>query len=176
MWISIQSPKKTLSNVDALLSSRKFENKNQESRYLVKTSSSFKLIKDLKFLFYGEEILRESDARFGDVVTVNVTHAYIDAFSPDGVMIQMTQNFFTWVGSPLFWLTYIPFYERFYPIFAIQESNSTTSVNNYSYKFNARRCASSCGRHLNEKTHEISFGRFSNLLRTFANSFESIQG
>ena len=73
-------------------------------------------------------------------------------------------------------LTYIPFYERFYPIFAVQESNETTKVHNYSYKFNLRQCDEDCdGRQFNEKTHEISFGRFTNLLRAFANFFESTQ-
>ena len=175
-WNWQQSPRKTLSDFDPLVSSRKFDNKKRQESRAVRTSSSFKLIKDLKFFFYGEEDFRESDARFGDIVTVNVTHAYSDAISPDGVMIQMTQNFFTWVASPLFWLVYIPFYERLYPIFGVQESNvTTTTVNRYSYKFNLRKCVADCGRNFNEKTHEISFGRLANLLRAFANFFDTVR-
>jgi hypothetical protein len=55
--------------------------------------SSLKLITDLKFLFYGQET--EDEARFGDIdilTTLNITETYFDTFSPDGVMIQMTQG------------------------------------------------------------------------------------
>ena len=58
--------------------------------------SSLKLITDLKFFFYGQEILEtEDEGRFGDIdilTTLNITETYFDTFSPDGVMIQMSQG------------------------------------------------------------------------------------
>ncbi len=62
--------------------------------------SSLKLITDLKFFFYGQET--EDEARFGDVdilTTLNITETYFDTFSPDGVMIQMTQGNFLFLNS-----------------------------------------------------------------------------
>ena len=115
---------------------------------------------------------------FGDPWTVTVTHTYFDTFSPDGVMIQMVQNFFTWFASPIFWLTYIPFYERFFPVFVENITEPQTSNKTFLYKLNLKeRFEDAENRDMDgsETTLEISFGRFGNLMRSFANVFEAIQ-
>jgi hypothetical protein len=53
---------------------------------------------------------------FGDVPEYNVTDIY-NSLSPDGIMQLNLQNFFNFFLSTMFWLTYIPFYERLFPIF-----------------------------------------------------------
>ena len=44
----------------------------------------------------------------------------------EGVLIQMVQNFWNFFISTFFWLTYIPLYERLFPIFDTDEENQGT--------------------------------------------------
>ena len=60
---------------------------------------------------------------FGDVPVFNVTEIYQTTFSPEGVLIQMVQNFWNFFISTMFWLTYIPVYERLFPIFDTDVEN-----------------------------------------------------
>ena len=53
----------------------------------------------------------------GDVPTFNVTEIYDSTFSPEGVLIQLTQNFFNFFSNTMFWLSYIPIAERLESIF-----------------------------------------------------------
>ena len=115
---------------------------------------------------------------FGDVWTVNVTHSYSDAFSPDGVAIQMVQNFFTWFAGPVFWLAYIPLYERFLPLFVVQNTserdgeNESRSLSHTFYLIGLSGNLQEPDLHF---TQEITFGRFAQMLRSFASFFDKIE-
>jgi len=92
--------------------------------------------------FYSSSDHRENEgtARFGDVSSPNVTYVYQQTFFPSGVMQQVTQNFFNFFVSTMFWLSYVPFYERLAPVFAPnhdEESESTPFSLNDSPDFNA---------------------------------------
>jgi hypothetical protein len=69
----------------------------------------------------------EGTARFGDVNPINITYVYEQDFFPSGVMQQVTQNFFNFFVSTMFWLSYVPFYERLLPIFAPNHEEETDS-------------------------------------------------
>ena len=43
---------------------------------------------------------------------------YYQTFSANGVAVQLLENFFNWVTSTMFWLSYTPFFRRMLPIFA----------------------------------------------------------
>ena len=57
----------------------------------------------------------------GDLPPFNVTNIYDSTFSPEGILIQLTQNFFNFFSNTLFWLSFIPVYERIGPIFNVDE-------------------------------------------------------
>ena len=63
---------------------------------------------------------------FGDVLVYNVTDIYESTFSANGIMQLQVQNFFNFFTSTMFWLSFIPLYERLYAIF---------DENNYQEKF-----------------------------------------
>lgn len=67
----------------------------------------------------------DDSARFGDVPAINVTFIYQQVFFPSGIMQQITQNFFNFLVSTFFWLSYIPFYERLYPVFSPSKEPSS---------------------------------------------------
>ena len=48
----------------------------------------------------------------------------------EGVLIQMVQNFWNFFISTFFWLTYIPLYERIFPIFDTNVENQGTESDN----------------------------------------------
>jgi hypothetical protein len=53
----------------------------------------------------------------------------------DGMMIQMVQNMFDFFANTMFWLAYVPFYERLFPVFST-ETPEVTSRNEFdSYSF-----------------------------------------
>jgi hypothetical protein len=151
------------------------------NRVYIRPKSSFKLIKDVKYLLFGSDVLIEDGEPrfgFGDVWTVNVTHSYSDAFSPDGVAIQMVQNFFTWFAGPFFWLAYIPLYERLSPIFAKQKSIGAVKANE-AKSFNTNFIIHSLYESFKEKefhsTQEMSLGKFAQILRFFSAFFDKIE-
>jgi hypothetical protein len=146
--------------------------------------SPFLLIEHLKTFFYGEELLSEGEARFGDPWVFNMTSVYQTTFSPEGIMVQMVQNFFYFFAGTMFWLAYLPFYERLFPIFDIDHTNETTvEENNFNYKFSfdkfehrvAGPTATPRDFKPKGKTLELSFGRFAKLLRAFSDFIEGIQ-
>jgi hypothetical protein len=128
--------------------------------------------------------LSEIEPRFfGDPWSFNMTTVYVTTFSPEGVMIQMVQNFINFFVSTMFWLAYIPFYERLFPVF--DDSNTTRDTidnkNDFDYKFSLdlydvqfeatpRSFQPTRGRNLS-----LSFWRFANLLRAFADFFEGVR-
>ena len=143
--------------------------------------SSFKLIEHMKEYFYGEELLEQGEERvFGDPWSLNITTVYETTFSPDGIMIQMVQNFFNFFAGTMFWLAYLPFYERLFPIFD-EERNNITEASKFSHKFSMDRyekelVATPRDFKTSGKIYELSFGKFSKLLSAFADIFEGIQG
>ena len=52
-------------------------------------------------------------------------------------MVQLVQNFFNFTANTFFWLSYIPFYHRLFPVFDTNGNNST--FNNSSGKSNNTR-------------------------------------
>ena len=62
---------------------------------------------------------------FGDIPIFNATNVYQSTFSPEGVLNQMVQNFFNFFSNTMFWLSYIPVYEKFRPLFETEDSNVT---------------------------------------------------
>ena len=161
-----------------------------------KRKTPFKLIEHMVWFFYGEEVENvasfnkpltifgnenEGEARFGDLWTFNMTTVYETTFSPEGIMIQMVQNFFMFVSNTMFWLTYLPFYERLFPVFDEDFGNETVAENNFNYKFSLDKLDqkfvldSPRDFHPRGKRLELSFGRFANLLHSFADFFEGIQ-
>ena len=159
-----------------------------ETSVVTAVKSPFLFIEHLKTFFYGEELVSEGEARFGDPWVFNMTTVYQTTFSPEGIMIQMTQNFFNFLVSTMFWLSFLPFYERLFPIFDMEHNNETNVAeeeSNFSYKFSLdkfeRQFAGRSGTSSREfktsgKTFELSFGRFAKLLRAFADFIEGIQG
>ena len=139
------------------------------------------LIEHLKEFFYGEEVLELGEERiFGDPWSFNITTVYQTTFSPDGIMIQMVQNFFNFFAGTMFWLSYLPFYERLFPIFD-EERNNMTEANKFTHKFSMdvyekQFLATPRDFKPSGKRYEVSFGKFSKLLSAFANFFEGIQG
>jgi hypothetical protein len=161
------------------------ENNNNANKLSeARRQSPYRLIEDLKLYFYGEETLSEIEPRFfGDPWSFNMTTVYVTTFSPEGVMIQMVQNFINFFVSTMFWLAYIPFYERLFPVF--DDSNTTRDTvdnrNDFDYKFSLdlydvqfeatpRSFQPKRGRNL-----RLSFWRFANLLRAFADFLEGIR-
>jgi len=152
---------------------------------VTKVKSPFLFIEHLKTFFYGEELVSEGEARFGDPWFFNMTTVYQTTFSPEGIMIQMTQNFFNFFVSTMFWLSFLPFYERLFPIFDMDHNNETSvKENNFSYKFSLDKFEQQYADHATAaprdfkpsgKTFELSFGRFAKLLRAFANFIEGIK-
>ena len=147
--------------------------------------SPFLFVEHLKTFFYGEELLNEGEARFGDPWIFNMTTVYQTTFSPEGIMNQMVQNFFNFFAGTMFWLSYLPFYERLFPIFDMEHNNETTvEENNFNYKFSLDKFeqqlaggATGAPRDFKPrgKTFELSFGRFAKLLRAFSDFIEGIQ-
>lgn len=80
----------------------------------------------MKMLLGGDTLV--DNARFGDVPNIPGLASYQVTFSPDGVAVQLIQNFFNFFVSTIFWLCYIPFYERFHPIFEMEDDNVTTTT------------------------------------------------
>ena len=105
-------------------------------------------------------------------------------------MVQMVQNFFGFTANTFFWLSYIPFYHRLFPVFD-SAANSTTAANNtgssnnnsnkFSYRFSLesldQQFSASSSRSLKPipEPFEISYERFGNLLRAFADVFDAIR-
>ena len=109
-------------------------------------------------------------------------------------MVQMVQNFFGFTANTFFWLSYIPFYHRLFPVFDTA-ANSTTAANNntgsssnnnnnsnkFSYRFSLesldQQFSASSSRSLKPvpEPFEISYERFGNLLRAFADVFDAIR-
>ncbi len=104
-----------------------YVSKDQVVKAKTKRKTPFKLIEHMVWFFYGDEAENaapfgkhwsnsggenEGEARFGDSWTFNMTTVYETTFSPEGIMIQMVQNFFMFVSNTMFWLSYLPFYDR----------------------------------------------------------------
>jgi hypothetical protein len=138
---------------------------------------SFRLIEDLKFCFYNEDSLAEEEEEtrlFGDIRVVNITNVYDGAFPPDGVMNQLVQNFLIFVSNTMFWLSYIPFYERLFPVFnEIDQSKDFDSSFQFRFDLNKNSGSRSAAGDDN-MVWTLSFGRFANLLTSFADAFENI--
>ena len=49
---------------------------------------------------------------FVDLPDFNVNIIYYTIYSPNGIAVQLLQNFFVWLTSSLFWLYFTPFYTR----------------------------------------------------------------
>ena len=101
---------------------------------------------------------------------------YKTGLSADGVMIQLVQNFFIFFSDTMFWLTYVPFYERLFPVFVTNQTQeeSSRSRKAFNIRFKLPRIGGFKPRSFEakgEQNYEISFSRFSDLLRAFANSF-----
>jgi len=67
---------------------------------------------------------------FADVPFFNVTVIYYGTFSPTGIAIQMLQNFLNLFSTSIFWISYTPFYERMFPLFAPENQRSGDSIFN----------------------------------------------
>ena len=68
-------------------------------------------------LFVSNLRSEEEPRLFGDVPSYNITNIYQSVLSADGIMQLQIQNFFNFFTSTMFWLSYIPLYDRLYPIF-----------------------------------------------------------
>ena len=100
-------------------------------------------------------------------------------------MNQMVQNFIDFVSNTFFWLAYIPFYERFFPVFEMTNGENKTTTKeekqnlNFTFKLDdiLDKKYQASPRHLKSsgKTFEISFGRFATLLGSFADCFDGIE-
>lgn len=66
----------------------------------------------------------ESPRIFGDVPQFNLTNIYATTLNPQGILVQMVDNFFNFVSNTIFWLSYLPFYERLSVIFVTNEEGS----------------------------------------------------
>jgi hypothetical protein len=55
---------------------------------------------------------------FGNIPNFNATDIYELTFFPESVVTQMIQNFYNFLNPTMFWLMFIPFYERLGPIFS----------------------------------------------------------
>jgi hypothetical protein len=90
----------------------------------------------------------------------------------------MVQNYFDFFANTLFWLSYIPFYERLFPVFAVNNEEESFRVTS---GFKIRFRLPESGKELRSfekkpgKEYEISFGNFSSLLRAFAQTFGSVK-
>ena len=79
--------------------------------------------KRLDPIFASSNFQREEDSRiFGDIPSLNATEIWQLTFYPESVATQMTQNFFNFFNSSMFWLLWIPFYERLSPIFLTNQT------------------------------------------------------
>jgi hypothetical protein len=78
--------------------------------------------KRLDPIFAPSHFQREDSRTFGDIPSFNATEIWQLAFYPESVATQMTQNFFNFFNSAMFWLLWIPFYERLSPIFATNKT------------------------------------------------------
>jgi len=87
----------------------------------------------------------------------------------------MVQNFFTWVASPLFWLIYIPFYERLFPVFVENKMEEQSHGYQFEFRPSGPRAHGAGSSRQTETTYFMSFGRFGSLLRSFAIVFDFIQ-
>jgi hypothetical protein len=58
----------------------------------------------------------ETDS-FSNVPDFDVDYIYATAYSPNAVGTQLLQNFFNWFTTSVFWITFLSFYQRLYPIF-----------------------------------------------------------
>ena len=75
----------------------------------------------------------QDEPRFlADVPTYNVTQIYSSVISADGVMQFQIQNFFNFFTSTMFWLSFIPLYERLFPIF-VEKENSTSPSDKFGF-------------------------------------------
>jgi hypothetical protein len=80
----------------------------------------------------------------------------------------------------MFWLAYIPFYERLFPIFE-NKTDTAEDGNKFKYIFSfdklERQSFGGDSRDFKPsgRTVELSFGRFAKLLRGFADFIEGIQ-
>ena len=54
---------------------------------------------------------------FGDILAYNVTNIYTSVFTTTGLAQFQIQNFLNFFISTMFWLSFIPFAERLYPVF-----------------------------------------------------------
>jgi hypothetical protein len=109
-----------------------------------------------------------------------MTAVYYGSFSADEIAVQLVQNFLVFFVSTMFWLAYIPFYERLFPIF-VYKNESTTEENKLNYifsldKIDQRFFGGGGAREfkLKGKTIELSFGRFAKLLHAFADFIDGI--
>ena len=80
-------------------------------------------------VFFPQNVRSDKAKIFGDILSVNATDVYELAFFPEPVVTQMVQNFFNFFNSSMFWLLFIPFYERFLPIFAGNETAESSNEN-----------------------------------------------
>ena len=130
----------------------------------------------------------KDEARFGDPWVFNMTAVYYGSFSPDEIAVQLVQNFLVFFVSTMFWLSYIPFYERLFPIFINKnETDEAEEENKLNYMFSmdkfeqrffggsGQAASTSKEFKVKGKTIELSFGRFAKLLRAFADFIEGIQ-
>jgi hypothetical protein len=53
-----------------------------------------------------------NENQFVDIPDFNVNIIYYTVYSPNGIAVQLLQNFFVWLTSSLFWLYFTPFYTR----------------------------------------------------------------
>ena len=77
---------------------------------------------------------------FGDIPNFNVTDIYELTFFPESFLTQMVQNFYNFLNPTMFWLMYIPFYERLGPIiYANSGKERPNSVTLMAAEFNISR-------------------------------------
>lgn len=125
----------------------------------------------------------KEEARFGDPYVFNMTAVYYGSFSPDEVAVQLVQNFLVFFVSTMFWLSYIPFYERLFPVFVNKNVTEVEEEDKLNYMFSIDKIEQRFSGGANSrafkmksgKTIELSFGRFAKLLQAFADFIEGIQ-
>ena len=83
-------------------------------------------------------------------MSMKLPQIYEETFIPDSIAQFQVQNFFNFFISTMFWLAFIPFYQRLYPIFVDSGQNATTNkfafhdVPNFNTQVDYEVVATSC--------------------------------
>ena len=124
----------------------------------------------------GSKKILELNVAFSNKLTL-----FCLIFFQDGVMIQMVQNYLDFFANTLFWLSYIPFYERLFPVFDVNRTDQGSGRDRTDFGIRFRLPETGFGfrsrsvKSDEEKEFEITIRRFSNLLRAFSGAFGTLK-